>query len=89
MADSLSFELQTDVDFHSVAYILLIRATPQSVHVEAEQKDDGQRWCSEFSSRCAFKRWFGVDGVWVRGPGVLMACEWSVSLLWSVFVYQT
>ena len=52
-AADYGFDQTVDVSFHNCDYTLRVSATESHLLVEAEQKDDGARWCSEFSSRCA------------------------------------
>jgi hypothetical protein len=55
-AADYGFDQTVDVSFHNCDYTLRVSATESHLLVEAEQKDDGARWCSEFSSRCAALR---------------------------------
>jgi hypothetical protein len=54
-AADYGFDQTVDVSFHNCDYTLRVSATESHLLVEAEQKDDGARWCSEFSSRCAYR----------------------------------
>ena len=48
-----AFHHIADVTFHNVEYSLSINADENHILIEAEQKDDGSRWSSDFSCRCA------------------------------------
>lgn len=50
-----AFHHNADVIFHNVEYSLSINADDNHILIEAEQKDDGSRWSSDFSCRCAFR----------------------------------
>jgi hypothetical protein len=50
-----AFDLIADLTFHNVEYSLHVSADENHILIEAEKKDDGSRWSSDFSSRCTLQ----------------------------------